>query len=88
MTDVELIALLLDNGISTGRAGETALHVFEKFDSLRTLLDASSLEIKAVHGVGGARSTLLIATTELVRRALAERARRSTRRVLYATTCG
>lgn len=76
VTDVELVALLLGNGIGSGRTGETALRVFEKFGSLRALLDASHLEIQAVQGVGEARSAVLIATTELVvRRALVERTR-------------
>ncbi|WP_124094533.1 RadC family protein [Burkholderia gladioli] len=75
VTDVELVALLIGNGIGFGRSGDTALRVFKKFGSLRALLDASHQEIQAVEGIAEARAAVLIATTELVRRALVERAR-------------
>ncbi len=74
LSEPELLGLLLGNGIA-GRTMDTVVHpLFAHFKTLRALLDADPKEIQHFPGVGEGRAAVLIATTELVRRALTERA--------------
>ncbi|RQR23735.1 JAB domain-containing protein [Burkholderia sp. Bp9143] len=76
LTDAELIALLLGTGGGGRDVFASARALLARFgDSLRDMLDAKP-DVFATHpGIGAARSALLIAVTEIVRRALAEQAR-------------
>ncbi|MCQ0029228.1 JAB domain-containing protein [Burkholderia glumae] len=74
LADHELLALLLGNGIAGPGTAGIAGSVLRHFGSLRALLDASPGAISALPGIGPARTAVLLATTELVRRALVERA--------------
>uniref|UniRef100_UPI00197F83E9 RadC family protein n=1 Tax=Burkholderia sp. Ac-20379 TaxID=2703900 RepID=UPI00197F83E9 len=78
LADSELLALLIGNGIAGEQTGATAQALLKHFRSLRALLDASPEAIRAQPGVGAARAAVLIATTELVRRALIERGKTRT----------
>ncbi|AJK47484.1 RadC family protein [Burkholderia plantarii] len=74
LADHELLALLLGNGIAGFSTAGIAEAVLRHFGSLRALLDADPDTISELPGVGPARTAVMIATTELVRRALVERA--------------
>ncbi|WP_322022155.1 RadC family protein [Burkholderia sp. BCC1977] len=80
LTDAELIALLLGTGGGGRDVFASARALLARFgDSLRDMLDAKP-DVFATHpGIGAARSALLIAVTEIVRRALAEQARERVR---------
>ncbi|WDR90480.2 RadC family protein [Burkholderia ambifaria] len=76
LTDAELIALLLGTGGGGRDVFASARALLARFgDSLRDMLDAEP-DVFATHpGIGTARSAVLIAVTEIVRRALVEKAR-------------
>ncbi|KML48364.1 JAB domain-containing protein [Burkholderia stabilis] len=75
LTDAELIALVLGTGGGGHDVFVSARALLERFgDSLRRMLDADPDEFETHPGIGVARSARLIAVTELVRRALAEKA--------------
>ncbi|GAB7538985.1 DNA repair protein RadC [Burkholderia sp. 3C] len=78
LTDSELLALLIGNGIAGKHTAITAQALLEHFRSLRALLDASPAAVLARPGIGAARAAVLIATSELVRRALIERSKERT----------
>jgi DNA repair protein RadC len=78
LADSELVALLIGNGIAGGHTSATAQALLKHFRSLRALLDASPEAIQGRPGIGSARAAVLIATTELVRRALIERSKERT----------
>ncbi|RQR24918.1 MULTISPECIES: RadC family protein [unclassified Burkholderia] len=76
LTDAELVALLLGTGGGGRDVFASARALLARFgDSLRDMLDAEPHVFATHPGIGAARSALLIAVTEIVRRALAEKAR-------------
>ncbi|KAB0659964.1 RadC family protein [Burkholderia diffusa] len=76
LTDAELIALLLGTGGGGHDVFASARTLLARFgDSLRNMLDAEPGAFAMHPGIGPARSAVLIAVTEIVQRALAEKAR-------------
>lgn len=76
LTDAELIALLLGTGGGGLNVFDSASALLARFgNSLRDMLDAEPGVFSTHPGIGAARSALLIAVTEITRRALAEQAR-------------
>jgi len=75
LSDVELIALLLGNGIAGHSVFDVARSLLTHFGSLRALLDAQPEDFATVRGVGRAKASQLAAVIELARRALAEKLR-------------
>ena len=74
LTDTELIALLLGTGIPGRDVFAVAQDLMAQVGSLRGLLDATASDFAGQPGVGPTRTALLVAITELARRALAEKA--------------
>jgi DNA repair protein RadC len=73
LTDAELVALLLGTGSRGQDVFVSARALLDRFGgSLRGMLDAAPAEFETHPGIGAARAALLIAVTELARRALAE----------------
>jgi len=75
LSDMELIALLLGTGVTGHNVFDVARALLAQFGSLRGLLDAAPGDFRGQRGIGPARTALLVAVTELARRALAEKAR-------------
>ncbi|MGQ9724896.1 MAG: RadC family protein [Tepidimonas sp.] len=75
LVDAELLALLL----RTGLPGQPVLHfaqsLLERFDGLGGLLQATPEQLASIKGLGPAKRAELLAVTEMVRRALAQRLR-------------
>jgi DNA repair protein RadC len=74
LSDTELIALLLGTGVPGHNVFDVARALHAQFGSLRGLLDATQDDLRGLRGIGPARIALLVAVTELARRALAEKA--------------
>ncbi|HKT67628.1 MAG TPA: DNA repair protein RadC [Burkholderia sp.] len=76
LTDAELIALLLGTGGGGLDVFDSARALLARFGhSLRDMLDAEPGVFATHPGIGAARSAVLIAVTEIARRALIEKAR-------------
>ena len=73
LSDAELLALFLRTGLPGKSAVDLAREVLAHFGSLSTLLSANLAAFCALPGLGEAKYAQLAATSELVRRALAER---------------
>ncbi|GBH24725.1 RadC family protein [Burkholderia vietnamiensis] len=77
LTDAELVALLLGTGGGGRDVFDSARALLARFgDSLRDMLDAQPGVFTTHPGIGDARAAVLIAVTEITRRALVEKARR------------
>ncbi|WP_179401567.1 RadC family protein [Burkholderia guangdongensis] len=74
LTNAELVAVLLGTGIPGRNVFDVARALVGQYRSLRELLDASPNDFQGQRGIGPARAALLVAVTELARRALAEKA--------------
>ncbi|KDB09405.1 DNA repair protein RadC [Burkholderia sp. lig30] len=74
LSDMELIALLLGTGVPGRNVFDVAGALLAQFGSLRGLLDATPGDFRGQRGIGPARTALLVAVTELARRALAQKA--------------
>ena len=72
LSDAELVALLLGPGAGGKGAIELASELLARFGRLSRLLSAPHGELRALPGVGSAKSTQITAVMELARRALAE----------------
>ncbi|SMF46537.1 RadC family protein [Pseudogulbenkiania subflava] len=72
LSDAELLAIFLRTGIKGVSAVDMARRLMTEFGSLSRLLSADLAEFERQHGLGVAKYTQLMATKELVRRALAE----------------
>ncbi|HDR9257288.1 TPA: DNA repair protein RadC [Burkholderia vietnamiensis] len=75
LTDAELVALLLGTGGGGRDVFDSARALLARFgDSLRDMLDAQPGVFTTHPGIGDARAAVLIAVTEITRRALVEKA--------------
>ncbi|BBU26822.1 DNA repair protein RadC [Burkholderia sp. THE68] len=74
LSDAELFALFLRTGRPGASAVDVARELLLRFGSLRSVLEASSVELREQRGIGPARAATLLAVSELCRRALAEKA--------------
>lgn len=72
LSDIELIAILLGSGLPGHGVFDVARSLLVRFGSLRALLDAQPEDFDGLRGIGPAKTALLLAITELARRALAE----------------
>lgn len=70
LTDSELLAILLRTGIKGKNVLDLARELIETFGSLRSLFNASAQEIQEIKGLDKAKTTTLIASIELARRAM------------------
>ena len=70
LTDAELIAILLRTGVGGISAIELGQSLIDRFGSLNRLLAASAQELGEFRGLGAAKQAVLLAITELQRRAL------------------
>lgn len=72
LSDAELLAIFLRTGTRGESAVDLARRLLREFGSLRALLNAEPQRLKAIHGLGLAKSALLLAALELGRRYLEE----------------
>ena len=70
LTDAELLAILLRTGIDGLDVIALAQTLLSRFGSLPRLLTASADELSSVRGLGPAKQAVVLAVTELQRRAL------------------
>jgi len=75
LSDVELVALLLGTGLPGHNVFDVARSLLAHFGSLRAMLDAQPEAFAGLRGIGPAKTSLLLAVTELARRALSEKVR-------------
>ncbi|MGB5579164.1 MAG: DNA repair protein RadC [Woeseia sp.] len=68
LSDVELLATVLQTGVRQGRACELSARLLRRFGGLRPLLKAGARELQQEPGVGAARSALIVALPDLARR--------------------
>lgn len=68
LSEAELLAILLRNGIAGGSAVDLARDVLQEFRGLRALLLAEPGRFRAVRGLGMARYAELQAALEIARR--------------------
>jgi DNA repair protein RadC len=78
LSDGELLAVILRMGCRGQSAVDLGQALLARFGSMHGLLSASPKEIRAVHGIGLAKSAQLQAILELARRTLTERLRDNT----------
>jgi len=78
LTDSELLALFLQTGSKEKSVLEIARELLTKFPSFSELLNASTKELCATHGIGPAKCVILRAVLELSRRYLLEQAKTKT----------
>ena len=74
LTDAELLAVMLGTGTAGASALDVAQRVLDRVGSKAALLASGSAELRDMRGFGPARAARLVATVELVRRALVEQA--------------
>jgi DNA repair protein RadC len=74
LTDTELIALFLGQGLPGYNVFDVARSLLARFGSLRAMLDATPDDFKGLRGIGPAKTAVLLAVIEMARRALAEKA--------------
>lgn len=72
LTDAELIALLLRNGVRGKDAVEFARDLVARFGGLRGLIAANWNELQKVKGLGPAKIAALLAASEMTRRQFKE----------------
>ena len=72
LSDAELLAVLLRNGVKGKDAVALARELLAKTGGLRNLLSAEEKELKKEKGLGAAKIASLIAAVEIVRRSLRE----------------
>lgn len=72
LTNAELLAIMLRTGSKGCPARMLGEQLLARFGNLRTLLAAAPKELTAVHGLGLAKSSQIVAISELARRAIAE----------------
>ncbi len=72
LSDAELLAVLLRNGIKGKDAVTFARELLTQFDGLRGFFAAGEKELQKIKGLGGAKIATLIAATELIRRKLGQ----------------
>lgn len=75
LADAELLALLLRTGVQGQSVLPFAQALLDRFGGLGALLQATPAQLAGVKGLGPAKRAELLAVTEMVRRALAERLR-------------
>jgi DNA repair protein RadC len=75
LADAELLALLLRTGLSGQPVLQFAQALLERFGGLSGLLQADATQLATIKGLGPAKRAELLAVTEMVRRALAQRLR-------------
>lgn len=75
LADAELLALLLRTGTAEQPVLALAQSLLQRFGGLSGLLQATPAALAPVKGLGPAKRAELLAVTEMVRRALAERLR-------------
>jgi DNA repair protein RadC len=78
LSDAELVAILLRTGVKGSSALDLARALLARFGSLSALLAAEMPALRAVAGLGLAKSVQLRAVMELARRVLEERLGRGT----------
>ena len=74
LSDAELLALLLRNGVAGRSALDVARDLLGHFGGLAALFGASVPQVAATRGLGPAKAAEIAAVVELVRRSLAEEA--------------
>ena len=72
LSDAELLALFLGSGVRGKSALDVARELLARFGRVSRVLSSSHVELRAVPGVGTAKSAQIAAVMELARRALAE----------------
>jgi DNA repair protein RadC len=72
LTDAELLAVLLRNGVAGQSVLELARGVLSRFGGCAGVLAASTSDIRSIRGLGPAKAAELKAIVELTRRALRE----------------
>lgn len=75
LSDTELVVIFLGSGLSGHNVFDLARSLLARFGSLRGILDATPRDFDGLHGIGPAKTAVLLAVIEMARRALAERAR-------------
>lgn len=78
LSDSELLAIVLRMGCRGQSAVDLGQALLSRFGSIHGLLSASAKEIRAVHGIGPAKTAQLQVILELARRALTEQLRDAT----------
>ena len=73
LSDAELLAILLRTGTGNVTAVDLATTLLREFQSLENLTSRSFHELKRFHGMGVAKSILLVAAFELGRRSASHR---------------
>lgn len=74
LTDAELLAVMLGTGTAGASALGVAQRALDRAGSTTALLSSDAAELRNMRGFGPARAARLVATLELVRRALVEQA--------------
>ena len=72
LSDAELIAILLRNGVKGKDAISMARELLSQFGGLRGLCSLDQRELKQVKGLGNAKIAALLCATEIARRQLKE----------------
>jgi DNA repair protein RadC len=75
LSDAELVALFLGNGVRGKSALDVARSLIARFGRVSRVLSAAHRELRAVPGIGTAKSAQIAAVMELARRALGEEMR-------------
>ena len=75
LSDTELVVIFLGSGLSGHNVFDLARSLLARFGSLRGILEATPRDFDGMHGIGPAKTAVLLAVIEMARRALAERAR-------------
>ena len=70
LSDAELLAVILRNGVQGKDATSLARELLAQFGGMRGLLSADQSELQKVKGLGQAKVTALIAITEMAKRCL------------------
>ena len=72
LSNQELLALVINSGSRQASSLELATHLLNRWQSLRSLADASVEEIMQVAGIGAAKAASMLAALELGRRLMAQ----------------
>ena len=72
LSDAEILAVLLRNGIKGKDAVALSRELLSQFGGIRGFLSADKRELKKIKGLGAAKIATLLAATEIARRSLRE----------------
>ncbi|MFM0729363.1 DNA repair protein RadC [Paraburkholderia sediminicola] len=75
LSDTEMIVLVLGSGLPGHDVFNVARTLFERFGSMRAMLDATYSDFDGLRGIGPAKKAQLLAIMEMARRSLVDRMR-------------